>query len=152
MPRYEMSRGPGSTNEVDFWTSREVREINRSHLNYVVADTRKWEQSAAYYLDTHRAVVAFAKNAGLGFAIPYLHNGQMHDYQPDFIVRLTGSQSAHLILETKGYDPLLEVKRAAAERWAAAVNADGRYGQWHYRVATSTAAVPKILDEFADRR
>ncbi len=26
------------------------------------------------------------KNAGLGFAIPYLHNGQSHDYMPDFIV------------------------------------------------------------------
>lgn len=30
---------------------------------------------------------------------------------------------------TKGYDPLEDVKRAAAERWVAAVNADGAYGQ-----------------------
>ena len=28
----------------------------------------------------HDTVDAFVKNAGLGFAIPYLHNGQMHDY------------------------------------------------------------------------
>ena len=48
-----------------------------SHLNYVVADTAKWEQSAAYYIDKHPAVAAFVKNAGLGFAIPYFHNGQM---------------------------------------------------------------------------
>ena len=33
-------------------------------------------------------VDAFVKNAGLDFAIPYLHNGQMHDYMPDFIVQL----------------------------------------------------------------
>ena len=65
------------------------------------------------------------KNAGLGFAIPYLHNGQLHDYVPDFIVRLKTDPPRHLILETKGYDPLEEVKRAAAERWVAAVNADG---------------------------
>ena len=79
-----------------------------------------------------RCVDAFVKNSGLGFAIPYLHNGQMHDYVPDFIVRLKTEPASHLILETKGYDPLEEVKAAAAERWVAAVNADGTYGPWAY--------------------
>jgi type III restriction enzyme len=88
IPLYESSRGPGSTAEVDFWTSREPREVVHSHLNYVVPDTAKWEQAAAYYIDPHPLVDAFVKNAGLGFAIPYLYNGQMHDYMPDFIVRL----------------------------------------------------------------
>jgi hypothetical protein len=46
------------------------------------------EQAAAYYIDTHPLVDAFVKNASLGFAIPYLYNGQMHDYMPDFIIRL----------------------------------------------------------------
>src|SRR5947209_16285038 len=76
IPRYETSRGPGSTSDVDFWTSRDVREVRRCHLNYIVADTKRWEQSAAYYLDRNPAVVSFVKNASLGFAIPYLHNGQ----------------------------------------------------------------------------
>jgi type III restriction enzyme len=44
VPRYETSRGPGTTGEVDFWTSRDVREVMKSHLNYVVADTKQWEQ------------------------------------------------------------------------------------------------------------
>ncbi|MFC1817236.1 BPTD_3080 family restriction endonuclease, partial [Thermodesulfobacteriota bacterium] len=43
VPKYEQHRKPGSTSEVDFWTSREVREIVKSHLNYMVADTKKWE-------------------------------------------------------------------------------------------------------------
>jgi type III restriction enzyme len=60
-------------------------------------------------------------NSGLGFAIPYLHNGQMHDYIPDFIIRLKTDPAVHLILETKGYDPLEDVKRAAAERWVASM-------------------------------
>jgi type III restriction enzyme len=94
--------------------------------------TKQWEQSAAYFIDTHEAVDAFVKNAGLGFAIPYLHNGQMHDYEPDFIVRMAGTTSLQLILETKGYDPLKEVKRQAAERWISAVNAEGRFGHWRY--------------------
>lgn len=145
VPRYESRRGPGSTADVDFWTSRDVREVVKSHLNYVVADTKQWEQSAAYHLDRHPAVEAFAKNAGLGFAIPYLHNGQMHDYVPDFIIRLKAESPCHVILETKGYDPLEEVKRAAAERWVAAVNADGTYGWWAYSCVKRVSDIARIL-------
>ena len=90
VPRYESTRGPGSTADVDYWTSRDPVEIVRSHVNYVVPDTKRWEQSAAYYIDKHNAVHSFVKNAGLGFAVPYLHNGQMHDYMPDFIIRFKG--------------------------------------------------------------
>jgi type III restriction enzyme len=147
VPRYETSRGPGSTGDVDFWTSRDVREVVHCHLNYAVADTAQWEQSAAYYLDKSKAVEAFVKNSGLGFAIPYLHNGQMHDYVPDFLVRLKAARPVHLILETKGYDPLEDVKRAAAERWVAAVNADGTYGTWAYRVAKKVSDIPSLLEK-----
>lgn len=42
------------------------------------------------------------KNAGLGFAIPYLHNGQSHDYMPDFIVRLRSDPPSLLILTDHG--------------------------------------------------
>jgi type III restriction enzyme len=141
IPRYELSRGPGSTAEVDFWTSREPREAIHCHVNYVVPDTQKWEQSAAYYIDTHAAVDAFVKNAGLGFAIPYLHNGQMHDYMPDFIIHLKADPPTHLILETKGFDPLEGVKREAAERWVNAVNADGTYGLWKYALVKKPSDV-----------
>ncbi len=130
---------------MDFWTSREPREVIHSHVNYVVPDTMKWEQSAAYFIDTHPAVDAFVKNTGLGFAIPYLHNGQMHDYMPDFIVRLKADRPIHLILETKGFDPLEEKKRAAAERWVAAVNAEGSYGTWCYAVVKKPTEVPALL-------
>jgi hypothetical protein len=71
-------------------------------------------------------------NQGLNFTTPYLHDGQAHDYVPDFIVRLKTDPPKHLILETKGFDPREEVKRAAAERWVAAVNAEGTYGRWVY--------------------
>ncbi|TKB72871.1 MAG: type III restriction endonuclease subunit R [Nitrospira sp.] len=146
VPRYESTRGPGSTADVDFWTSRDVREVVKSHLNYVVADTKQWEQSAAYYLDKNKAVDAFVKNSGLGFAVPYLHNGQMHDYVPDFIIRLKTEPPIHLILETKGYDPLEDVKRAAAERWVSAVDADGRYGRWRYAVARKVSDISTLID------
>jgi len=134
LPLLEASRGAGSSVEVDFWTSRDVREVRRSQVNYVVADTKRWEQSAAYFLDTHGDVSAFVKNAGLGLGIPYLHNGEQHEYIPDFVVRLKSPEERFLLLETKGYDPLKDVKRAAAERWCSAVNAHGDFGTWFYQI------------------
>jgi type III restriction enzyme len=147
IPRYETHRGPGTTSEVDFWTSRDVREVIRSHVNFVVADTQKWEQSAAYYIDNHEGVDAFVKNAGLGFAIPYLHNGQTHDYIPDFIIRLKSESKQQLILEIKGHDPLEEVKRAAAARWIAAVNADRSYGLWKYALVKKVSDIESVISQ-----
>jgi len=146
VPIYEQNRGEGTTADVDFFTSREVRAAVKCHLNFVVADTAKWEQSATYYIDRHPRVAAFVKNSNLGFTIGYFDNGQTHDYVPDFVIRLKGSRPNHLILETKGYDPLTDVKKAAAERWVSAVNSDGRYGQWSYVVVKEPGKVRAALD------
>jgi type III restriction enzyme len=150
LPRYEANRGPGSTAEVDYWTSKDVREVAKSHLNYVVADTKVWEQSAAGQLDRHDMVEAFVKNTGLGFAIPYLNNGQDHDYIPDFIVRLKGEQPRFLILETKGFDEMADIKTQAAQRWVDAVNAEGSFGTWEFRMVQAIGEVRAVLDSFAD--
>ena len=148
-PCYETGRGPGSTSEVDFETRREPYPVMKSHVNAVVPDTAKWEQSAAYQLDTHVSVHSFVKNAGLGFAIPYLHNGEPHEYLPDFIVRLTGHEARHLILETKGYDPLAEVKSQAAHRWVRAVNSDGSFGSWAYALVSDVGKVGVVVSRAA---
>jgi type III restriction enzyme len=119
-------RETGSSADVSFWTSRDVREAVKSHVNFVVADTERWEQSAAFLIDSHKVTGAFVKNAGLGFAIPYLHKGKPYDFEPDFIVRLNGGADQNLIIETKGHDPLAEVKQQAAARWFSAVNEVGK--------------------------
>ena len=91
---------------------------------------------------------AFVKNEGLGFAIPYFHNGQNHDYMPDFVLRLKSADNETncLILETKGFDPLAEVKKAAAVRWAKAVDTDGRYGHWQYAMARNPNEVGPAIE------
>jgi type III restriction enzyme len=132
---------------VDFWTSRDVREALKSHINFVVADTKVREQTAAAIIDKHERVLAFVKNAGLGFAIPYMHNGQPHDYIPDFIVRLNGNPPRHLVLETKGFDDLADIKAQAAQRWVNAVNADGRFGTWVYAMARKPDEVAAKISE-----
>jgi type III restriction enzyme len=134
LPMYEAHRPPGTTADVDFWTSRDVREVEKSHVNFVVADTKRWEQIAAFAIDRHPNTAAFVKNANLGFSIPYLHNGEPHDYVPDFIVRLKSTPNHYVIVETKGFDPTEEVKAQAAHRWVNAVNAEGSLGTWSYAV------------------
>lgn len=70
----------------------------------------------------------------------------MHDYLPDFIIRLNAKEERYLILETKGYDPIEEVKSAATERWANAVNSDGKFGQWIYRLVRQPVEIPNVLE------
>lgn len=147
-PRPEKGRSEGSTHDVDFWTSRPVADTVRSHVNYMVSDSGL-EAKTAVKLDGSPAVKAWVKNTGLGLVVPYVHNGEKHGYQPDFIVRLQGPELRFLLLETKGHDELYEVKAAAATRWCAAVNADGRWGQWEYRIAWSVGDVAEHLMEVA---
>ena len=71
--------------------------------------------------------------------MPYTHDGQRHDYVPDFLVRR--DDGLNLILETKGFDRLAETKQQAARRWVAAVNVHGGYGQWAYRMVRDPNAV-----------
>ena len=151
LPRIETARGSGSTEEVDYETRREPYPVVKSHINAVVPDTAKWEQTAAYRLDRHERVRSFVKNAGLGFAMPYLHNGEQHEYVPDFIVRLESEKERYLILETKGYDPLQEVKSQAAQRWVRAVNASRRFGGWDYTVVTDMGDVGSAVTRAATK-
>ena len=148
IPRYQSLRPEGTTADVDFWTSRDVRQVKRSHVNYVVADSG-WEAQAIHYIDNHASVAGFVKNSGLGFTIPYLNEGVTHDFQPDFIIRLNGDGERYLVLETKGFDELAELKAAAAQRWVDAVNADGTKGRWRFAMARSVADVSYLLSASA---
>ena len=147
LPRYERLRGNGSTSEVDFFTLREPYPVQKSHINAVVPDTKRLEQSTAYRLDKNPHVFAFAKNEGMGFGIPYLHNGEPHDYMPDFLIRLHEQKECYLILETKGFDPLKEVKKSAAERWVDAVNADRAHGRWRYCMVSKVSEIDVAINQ-----
>lgn len=147
-PRLEKGRPEGSTGDVDFWTSRPVADTVRNHVNYMVSDSGLEAKTAAK-LDGTPSVLAWVKNAGLGLAVPYSHNGERHDYLPDFVVRLAGPGERYLMLEAKGHDDLFEVKKSAAERWCAAVTADGRWGEWIYRIAWSVGDVAEYLTQLA---
>ncbi len=142
---------PSATADISVFTNREVREVARSHVNLAVFDTMTWEQSASYHLDHHPAVAAHIRNFGLNFTIPYLHNGQPREYLPDFVARLAGPDERYLIAEVKGADweNLAEVKKAAAIRWCAAINATDEFGRWDYLLAYKVSDIVAWLDHCA---
>jgi len=148
LPEYERGRRRvGSTGEVDAWTSKPVREVGKCHLNFAVADTAQWEQSVAARLDKSDHVRAFVKNEFLGFAIPYIHNGQDHEYYPDYLVLLRDSPRFTLILEVKGRpDPEEQVKAQAAQRWVDAVNAEGSFGRWGYAIVREPKETAGVIE------
>ena len=119
-PRAGLDRRRGLLDE-----PRRARGRRRCHLNYVVADTKQWEQSAAYFIDTHRRRgLREERRARLRDSVPpqrpdaRLRAGLHHPAEDE--------PSCHLILETKGYDPLEEVKASGGGTL-------GRGGQcrWH---------------------
>ena len=71
-----------------------------------------------------------------GFTIPYKHNGEDMNYEPDFVARLRNGTT--LVIEIKGgggriHDPdAVPAKKAASEKWCAAVSNMGTYGSWRY--------------------
>lgn len=73
--------GRGSTLYVDFHTTKPIYPVTHCHLNAMVADTQKWEQSAAFLLDTHPGVKKWVKNDRLGFFIPYRSRGLPAKYR-----------------------------------------------------------------------
>ena len=96
----------GSTRAVAFNTSKEVwtTAVDKSHVSHVVLDS-DWEAELARVLERHSRVLAYVKNQGMSFDVPYRDGAVPRRYVPDFIVRLDDSREdpLNLILETKGY-------------------------------------------------
>lgn len=137
LPILDRYRPMGTTDKVDFTTTRPVMPTKLSHINLVVLDS-DWEKSAAAALDACPLVDCFARNDHLGLEIPYEHLGAEHDYTPDFLVRL--KSNLRVLLEIKGYEvhnpELNAAKHTAARRWVTAVNnlKDDEFGQWGFAV------------------
>ena len=143
--------GMRSTQSVDFQTSREIRSIEKCHLNALVADTKTWEQCGAYVLDKYAGVSAWVKNDHLGFEIPYHKDHSPQRYLPDFIAVL--DNGLHLIVEIKGQRSAdSNIKEAAARRWVDAVNRDGNFGQWKYTIVYDPPELAKALDSLCVTR
>lgn len=133
----------GSTKYVDFDTTREVyaTDARFCHVSHVVADTESWEQKMAQALEElgeESIVIAYVKNQGLGFLIPYTIAGRDHNYMPDFIVRLDDGSGRdnplNLIIEVTGQKGKDKAAKTSTARnlWVPAVNIHGAFGRWSF--------------------
>jgi type III restriction enzyme len=128
----------GSSAYVSGHTSRPVFATTKSHVNFVVADTKSWEQIAAKTLEEIEAVTSYVKNAFLGFSVPYVVEGKDREYFPDFIARCrrADGQTVNLIIEITGMSQDKADKKWYVEnRWLPAVNAiRDKYGwdEWAF--------------------
>lgn len=133
-----------STGDMQPWSTRKPNDpTQKSHINFTVHDSR-WEASATQELERNSQVEAWAKNDHLGFKILYIYNGILHEYWPDYLIRLKNSVT--LILEIKGEDSEQNrAKRDALKEWVEAINEDGKYGAWAWDVAFDPSEVNSII-------
>ena len=133
-----------STSDMRPWhTKKPTEHAAKSHINLAPWDSQ-WEMSTIQELERNPNVISWVKNDHIGFVIKYLYNGILHDYYPDFIIRL--KNNVILVLEIKGIDDNQNrEKRKYLERWINAVNNDGGYGTWMWDVAFSPSKVKSIV-------
>ncbi len=140
------SKPIASTSDMRPWyTKKPTERTVKSHINLAVYDST-WEMATGRELDQNERVVSWAKNSKIGFSIQYRYRGVLHDYYPDFLIRL--QNSVNLVLEVKGKDDdQNKQKRRSLDDWVAAVNDNGNYGTWVWDVAFHPSDVRTIIDK-----
>jgi type III restriction enzyme len=147
---FDHERPIRSTGDMPVWyTGKPCAYTVRSHVNFCVLDSA-WEASESYVLDNHDSVAAWVKNDHLGFDIPYIYQGAVRKYRPDFIIKLVSGE--YLVLEVKGRDTHQDkTKRQYLKEWVEAVNQDGRFGKWQCTVSYHPKDVGGILETCGEK-
>ncbi|XKG59458.1 DEAD/DEAH box helicase family protein [Caenispirillum salinarum] len=140
LPIIDAYNPEGSTRTVDFQTSKDKLWTTKASLcpiNLVVGDS-DWELGFCETVESMPQVLAYAKNHGLGFDVPYAVAGGERRYRPDFIVRIDDGHgpddALNLIVEIKGYRGIdaQNKKEAMDTHWVPAVNNHGGFGRWAF--------------------
>jgi len=129
----------GSSTHVGFNTTKDTytTDARRCHINAVVTDS-EWEAEFARVAEAHPKVIAYVKNQGLNFEIPYMDGSVPRNYIPDFIVQIDDGRGPvdplNLIVEVKGYrNENVKLKSETTKvRWIPGVNNLGTYGRWAF--------------------
>jgi len=151
----------GTTRYVDFQTVRDTYKTraDKCHVSHVALDS-DWESKLAHDFEDMAEVVAYVKNQGLGFTIPYTFNGVERQYFPDFLVRIDDGRGTddplNLILEVTGERKKDKEAKTATARtlWVPAVNNHGGFGRWAFLEVTDpyddVAALIRSISQRAD--
>ena len=142
----------GSTLDVDFRTAKPVyrTDARKCHVDHVVMDSG-WEGEFARVVESHPRAIAYVKNQGMSFGVPYRYAAANRTYYPDFIIRIDDGNGAddplNLVVETKGYrrEDAKEKRNAMETLWIPGVNALRRHGRWAFAEFTDAF---RMQDEF----
>jgi type III restriction enzyme len=154
MPQLRPYEPIGSTDYVYFETTKTCYDATKSHINRVVQDSG-WESKLADVLESMPQVVAYAKNQGLNFKIPYTYEGRAGNYVPDFLIRLRDADSTGdddlltLVLEVTGEAKKeKQAKVATAQNlWIPAVNNWAGLGRWAFLEVTDPWDAEHLIRE-----
>lgn len=146
IPVFDTDKPIRSTGDMRTWfTSKPCDKVRKSHINFCVFDST-WESSAAVNLDRDQNVVAWVKNDHLGFQIPYVYQGIVHNYLPDYLIKLKNDTT--LILEVKGEESQQDkVKGDYLKDWCRAINDHGGFGNWVPDVAYNPDHIVDIISK-----
>ncbi len=141
----------GSTRFVNFTTSKTIRwttEKQRCHINLVVCDS-EWEAECCRVAEANPHVLAYVKNQGLGFEVPYRDGATPRRYLPDFILRVDDGRPdpLNVVVEIKGYrrgDAQLKAETMRS-LWVPGVNNLGRFGRWTFAEFTAVFEIERPL-------
>ena len=106
-------------------------------MNWVVCDS-DWEAEFCRVAEEHPKVLAYVKNHGLGFEVPYRYGSETRKYLPDFIVLVDDGKGMedplNLVVEIKGYrrEDAKEKKATMETYWVPGVNHLGHHGRWAF--------------------
>jgi type III restriction enzyme len=146
----------GSTLHVNFNTSKKLRWQTGAHrcpINWVICDS-EWEAEFCRVVEDHPQVLAYVKNQGLGFEVPYRFGSETRAYLPDFIVLVDDGQvePLHIVVEIKGYrrEDAKEKKSTMETYWIPGVNNLKTHGRWAFVEFTEVFRIEEALCSLLD--
>lgn len=150
----------GSTKVVHFYSSRRPftkglatgkslwkTYPRRCHVNLVACDS-SWEADFCHTLEDAHRVLAYVKNEGLGFEVPYHSGTESRIYVPDFIFLLDDGNGEddplHVVVEIKGFSREDAKSKASTMEsyWIPGVNSLGTFGRWAFIELGGAYAMP----------
>lgn len=146
----------GSTRFVGFQTTKDtyVTDSKKCHVDHVVLDG-DWEAEMARVAEKHPRVIAYVKNQGLGFEVPYRDGSVPRIYIPDFIVLVDdgGDEPLHLIIEIKGYrgEDVKLKSETMKTQWVPGVNNLNKFGRWAFEEFRDVYEISKEFDAVIER-
>jgi type III restriction enzyme len=130
----------GTTMYVNFNTSKESRwetNSNKCHVNWAILDS-DWEGEFCRVAECHPKVLAYVKNQGMGFEIPYKYGSTSRMYRPDYIVLVDDGKGKEdplqIVVEIKGLrgEDAKDKANTMNNFWVPGVNQLKSFGRWAF--------------------